>query len=209
MVMLRMLAFRPAMTEALAAKPVPHAHQDNAGSVTRPVNAIVPKNSAAVSPVSAPPQLDTVAAPTANLPPVGGAKSSMQETLAQHSTDNWVDMIAAMKITGLTQQLAHNCVLESIDDKTCTLLLDPGHGQLHSKRLEENLQKALQAYRGVPVKLVIKMAASTVATPAGQFSKERADKQQAAVDAINSDTNVQALKDHFDARIISGTIAPV
>ena len=39
--------------------------------------------------------------------------------------------------------------------------------------------------------------------------KEREDKQQAAVEAINLDPNIQALKEHFDARILPGTIEPV
>jgi len=39
-----------------------------------------------------------------------------------------------------------------------------------------------------------------------QLAKEREDKQLAAVNAINSDENIQALKDHFDARVLPGTI---
>lgn len=39
--------------------------------------------------------------------------------------------------------------------------------------------------------------------------KEREDKQQAAVEAINSDLNIQALKEHFDARILPGTTEPL
>jgi len=41
------------------------------------------------------------------------------------------------------------------------------------------------------------------------LTKEREDKQQAAVEAINSDHNIQALKDHFDARVLPGTTEPV
>jgi DNA polymerase III subunit gamma/tau len=118
-------------------------------------------------------------------------------------------MVAAMKINGLTRELAHNCVLENIDDKICTLILDPGHKQLRSSRTEENLQKALQNYRGTPLKLVIKANKTAQDTPAVQLTRVREDKQQAAVEAINSDHNIQALKDHFDARILPGTIEPV
>ena len=117
-------------------------------------------------------------------------------------------MVAAMKISGLTRELAHNCVLENIDDTVCTLILDPGHKQLRSSRTEENLQKALQAYRKAPLKLVITTEKTTVATPAVQLTKAREDKQQAAVDAINSDENVQALKEHLGARVMPGTIEP-
>ena len=71
------------------------------------------------------------------------------------------------------------------------------------------MQKALQAYRGKPLKLVVKAKKTTIDTPAVQLTKEREDKQQAAVDAINSDHNIQALKEHFDARVMPGTIEPV
>jgi DNA polymerase-3 subunit gamma/tau len=57
--------------------------------------------------------------------------------------------------------------------------------------------------------LVFNAEKMTVATPAMQLLKEREDRQQAAVGAINADSNVQALKDQMDARILSGSIEPV
>jgi DNA polymerase III subunit gamma/tau len=116
-------------------------------------------------------------------------------------------MITAMKINGLTREFANNCVLENIDDKVCTLIVDPGY--IRGARAEETLQNALQAYRGTRLKLVINSKKITNDTPAVQLAKEREDKQQAAIDAINSDENIQALKDHFDARVMPGTIEPV
>ncbi|MDD1626177.1 MAG: DNA polymerase III subunit gamma/tau, partial [Methylococcaceae bacterium] len=113
----------------------------------------------------------------------------------------------AMKLSGLTREFASNCVLESIDDKVCTLIVDPGH--IRGARAEESLQKALQAYKGAPLKLVINAKKITQDTPAVQLTKEREDKQQAAVELINSDHNIQALKDRFGARVLPGTIEPV
>jgi len=69
------------------------------------------------------------------------AETTAQETVVQQHDSNWAEMVAAMKINGLTRELAHNCVLENIDDSVCTLILDPGHKQLRSARTEENLQK--------------------------------------------------------------------
>ena len=100
-------------------------------------------------------------------------------------------------------------MLENIDDTVCNLLLDSGHKQLCSSRTEANLQKALRAYRKTPLKLVITTDKSMLDTPAVQLNKAREDKQQAAVDAINSDENIQALKEHLGARVISGTIEPI
>jgi DNA polymerase-3 subunit gamma/tau len=184
MVMLRMLTFRPTGTASVPVKP-DRIHQPIIETQAQPTYK-----------------------PTATEQPAVVAEKSPPETVAQNHDMNWMEMVAAMKISGLTRELAHNCVLENIDDTVCTLILDPGHKQLRSARTEENLQKALQAYRKAPLKLMITTEKTTVATPAVQLTKQREDRQQAAVDAINSDENVQALKEHLGARVMPGTIEP-
>ncbi|MFI3157477.1 MAG: DNA polymerase III subunit gamma/tau C-terminal domain-containing protein, partial [Methylococcaceae bacterium] len=185
MVMLRMLTFRPVGTVSTPVKPA---------QVRQTVNNT---------------QAQPAAKPAVTLQPAAVAKKSIQETVIQQHDTTWADMVAAMKINGLTRELAHNCVLENIDDTACTLILDPGHKQLRSSRTEANLQKALQDYRKTPLKLVISTEKTSVATPAVQLTKQREDKQQAAVDAINSDENIQALKEHLGARVMPGTIEPI
>jgi DNA polymerase III subunit gamma/tau len=123
-------------------------------------------------------------------------------------SNNWIDMIAAMRLSGLTRELANNCVLESIDDNVCTLLIDPGAVSIKSARTEETLLKALQAYRGTQLKLVINAQQNAIDTPAIKAVKERANRQQAAVDTINSDSNIMALKEQFGAQVIPGSIEP-
>jgi len=197
MVMLRMLTFRPTGVASAPAKPTP---------ARQPVT----QTQAAVSQAQpAHNQAQTVDNPPP-LPEQAGiiAEKNTQEVVKPQHDSTWAEMVAAMKISGLTRELAHNCVLASIDDTVCTLILDSGHKQLRSRRTEENLQKALQAYRKSPLKLVITTEKITVATPAVQLTKAREDRQQAAVDAINSDENVQALKDHLGARVMPGTIEP-
>jgi DNA polymerase-3 subunit gamma/tau len=185
MVMLRMLTFRPVAIESAPIKQT---------QIRQTLNKIDPQS---VYPQAKSGQLAIV------------AEKSSEEKAIPKPDDNWADMIAAMKTNSLTRELANNCVLENIDDTVCTLVLDPGHKQLHSARTEENLRKALQAYRGTPLKLVINVKQTTIDTPAVQLTKEREDKQQAAIEAINSDENIQALKEHFDARVMPGTIEPV
>jgi len=134
--------------------------------------------------------------------------SESPKAVAQDAGNNdWLSMIVAMKLDGFTREFANNCSLDAIDDNVCTLIIDPSH--VRRAKAEEALQKALQAYRGTPVKLVIKEKKNTLATPAVLLIKDREDKQQAAVEAINLDPNIQALKEHFDARILPGTIEPV
>ncbi len=121
---------------------------------------------------------------------------------------SWLSMISAMKLVGMTKEFASHCVLESLDDNNCTLIINPNH--ISSAKAQDGLQTALRKYTGSPqLKLNIKSAKTTIETPAVQLIKERENQQQASVDAINNDPNIQALKDHFDARILPGTTEPV
>jgi DNA polymerase-3 subunit gamma/tau len=182
MVMLRMLIFKPERQQKSTDKPL---KIPSIASRVMPVVTVSEASAIKSSIVSESPSIVTTAT----------------------GANDWLSMIVAMKLEGFTREFANNCVLDSIDDNTCTLIIDPSH--IRRARAEEALQKALQAYRGSSVKLVIKEKKNTLATPAVLLIKEREDKQQSAVEAINADPNVLALKEHFDARILPGTTEPI
>jgi DNA polymerase-3 subunit gamma/tau len=203
MVMLRMLTFRPIGTTPVI-KPSPIIGRNSDSILRQTKTPPTVQYAASIAPYNA----------AANNPPVSTQpaiipETRVQEPAAQVQSNNWSEIVAAININGLTRELAHNCILQHIDDTVCTLILDPGHKQLHSDRTQENLQKALQAYRRAPLKLVITTHKTTIATPAVQLNKAREDKQQATIDAINSDENVLALKEHLGARIMPGSIEPL
>ncbi len=137
--------------------------------------------------------------------PVVTADYQVKKT-AYSSGSEWAEMVVAMKVGGMTRELANNCVMESIDDSACYLVLTPGHSQLVSSRAQDKLQQALQQHRGSAIKLHIKAEETASATPAQQIVQKRENKQQSAVDSINADEGVQALKDSFGARVMPGTI---
>ncbi|PPD20966.1 MAG: DNA polymerase III subunit gamma/tau [Methylomonas sp.] len=121
---------------------------------------------------------------------------------------NWPEIIAALNIGGRTRELANNCVLDKIDEQACHLLIDP-HYQRIGNLAESKLREALQQYFGRPLKLQISAQPVQQMTPAAAMQRARDDRQQAAIDAIDADTNVQTLKDAFGARILPGSIEPL
>ena len=121
----------------------------------------------------------------------------------------WTDMIEAMQLESMTKQLAQQCALKSIDDHHCILLLDPAFQSMLSSMRTEKLQAALRSLRGTALKLTIQTVKPTTLTPADQLIKRREDSQQAAIDAIEADQNIKALKEQFGARVIPGTIEPI
>ncbi|NOR81444.1 MAG: DNA polymerase III subunit gamma/tau [Methyloprofundus sp.] len=191
MIMLRMLAFNPQSSVATQQTAFAPAVTQKPGSGLVQNKVIKPK---AVVPAIAEPVA------TAGI---------VAQTLESKAGLPWHDMVITMNLQGLTRELANNCVLESVDDQECRLILDPKQAQIRSPRSEEKLQSAVQKYYGKPLKLVIKTELVASDTPAVKIQKDKLNRQQEAVNAIDNDENIQALKTNFDARVIPGSIEPV
>lgn len=184
MILLRMLTFKPAApSQNLSApqikQPTPIANTAAISNSTSPVAALA----------------DT---------PIVKSIDSLPADL-----NDWSKMIAHMKLDGLTRQLANNCILDTIDDNHCHLIVDAGYQHLCGGVPEAKLQQALQKLRSPHLKLTINPAKVALVTPATALIKANADKQQAAVESIHNDKNILALKTQFDARIMPDTIEPL
>ncbi|BBL74561.1 DNA polymerase III subunit gamma/tau [Methylomagnum ishizawai] len=201
MVLLRMLAFRPA--EAAAHPPQPSAPRPEPPRLVHPS----PTPQARPEP---PPAHTQAPAPVAPPPPAPGP--------AAHSPDggvpipgqvNWRELIRATGVAALARELANNCVLEHLDETSCVLLLHPKQALLRAAHTEANLEKALQDYFRRPLKLTIKLGEPAGETPALQNQRQKEERQRAAEIEIEQDENVIALKERFDARIVPGSVKPL
>lgn len=187
MLMLRMLAFKPVGAETQPVKPAKLSQPVSYNAIAEPVSNM----------------------PSSTVKQVAAIVESTDQQETTQLTDNWGDMIAIMQLEAIIKELANNCVLEHMNDGTCKLQLAASHQQLLTPQREKKLQTALQDYRGTPLKLVINIVETDIETPAVQSVRNAEERQQAAVAAINSDANILALKEQFDARVMPGTIEPV
>lgn len=182
MVLLRMLAFRPASTTQRTEHPIPNKPAPSAPVVKKPNQAET--NSRLISETDTPPNYQNP------------------------KSDNWIEIIEALNLTGLSRELVNHCVLDGIDEHSCRLLLDANYQQVGSKT-EEKIRDALAKYFGKPLKLVISRQTTPQITPAAEMQKAKQDRQQSAIEDINGDQNIQDLKETFDARILPGSIEPL
>ncbi len=137
------------------------------------------------------------------------ATEIMQGSTGTATVGDWGEIIPALNLKGLTRELANHCVLDSMDGKSCRLVLDEGHKQLLSARIEEKLQQALQSFFGQPIKLLIEVGVSGMESPAVQKDLQTKETQKKAELAIEQDANVTALKKAFNAKVIPGSIEPI
>lgn len=227
MVLLRMLAFRPALAQE-SASPAPLAtatpplrkHHAQAAETDRPAG--LQQAATKTKPGLESPGRGTLPAsssPAPNLHEGTDAADALQPpaVMAQSpgaacqpgSPSDWTGMIKAMGLAGMTLQLANNCFLIAVEENRVVLALDPQAASLRTAQLEGKLENALRDLFKRNLKLVINIEVPSEETPALQILREKEQRQQAAEQEIEQDPNVLALKQHFDARIVPGSIKPL
>ncbi|GMQ97421.1 MAG: DNA polymerase III subunit gamma/tau [Gammaproteobacteria bacterium] len=183
MIMLRMLAFNPqAVDETAASTTAPRSNKK------KPVAVIEAKPAKEVQAE----KREGKSTPAAKSPP-----------------EDWSSIVAAMGLKGIARQLASNSVLAELNDQRAVLHLDPSHAKLLTDKPKQHLEEGLRDYlKTTRLRVEIKAQEDDRDTPAQSAARTRDKRQQAAVDAIEQDENVQALEEMFDATVQVDAIQP-
>ena len=123
--------------------------------------------------------------------------------------DEWAADIDAMGLVGLTRELAFNCLVVESSEQSIKLRLDPGHEQLTAAKIKQKLEHALERYCGRALRVEIEITAPNGETPALAQQREAELRRQAAVQAIENDSDVKAICDTFGAQVDTQRVRPV
>lgn len=207
MILLRMLAFRPAGADDLKQEhrqdvPAAAARVDGGGesSVSAPaVPARQPAPAAEIRQQTLPDEADDKS------PPVSRVSISAEE----RGKMDWAQIVVQLPLEGIARQLVMNCVLVSPLGEQIELALKGGSRVLHSTKCENEIARALAGFLGHPVRLRIHHAEQLAeATPSQLRQREEETRQAAAETAIHEDPLVQSLLRNFDGRIEPGSVQP-
>ena len=180
MVMLRMLAFRPGTA--------PHA---------------VPRAAARVAARQAPSATEKPGAK----PPVRSGSTPV--AAASTGAGEWSEIIGALPVRGMAREMALNCAFHGLESDVVQLSMDPAHKHLLSRGRIEQLEAALGDYyqRSITVKLT-RDGPLAAETPARKQVREQDERQQRAVQSIETDTNIKAIQDAFGGTVNEESIRP-
>jgi DNA polymerase-3 subunit gamma/tau len=216
MAMLRMLAFRPAtggaaaVTPARAAPGTPQKNPSQASeSVSPPAAVPVPARRTAHAPAAQNKTADAERTPAPTQTPAGFESAPAKDEPRTIKAEEWAADIEAMGLVGLTRELACNCLVVACDEHGIKMRLDPGHEQLTAPRVKEKLEHALERYCGRSLRVDIEIVVPGGETPALAKQREIELRQQAAVEAIEGDSGVQAICDTFGAVVDGERVRPV
>ena len=220
MTLLRMLAFRPAASEA----PAP----GRAAQASRPAPAASParQGARAESPAAAPagkplaaPAPGRTAAPASRPPPAAsptrqGARAEppagkpLAAVPAAEGEVDWHALLRAADVKGAARQLADHCELEAVRGDSWQLVLTADKAHLHTQQVRSRLEAALGEHLGRTVRLTINPGRPRGATPAELRAATESDRLREARSAIEQDPTVKAVQAAFDAVLDDDSIRP-
>ncbi len=234
MVLLRMLAFKPASNVNAqkvvtnTAKNSPsnsgktNANQDNTIKQTpaAPTETINPSRAA---PIQNSEQQASTVQEEENQPYNQQSKSLQMDTAVSDSyiqpkiqsnasvgiQSPWHEIVAALDIAGMDKQLASLCALTEVNGNEFILALAPASAPFLNKDREQRIQQSLTDFLNTDIKLTIEMKVIDAETPAAREQRIAEEKVVTAEAIINDDANVKSLIEAFDASVQPGSVQPI
>ena len=224
MIMLRMLAFRPAGVDA--GQVTQAAAQASGPSQGAPPNKTAarrtdqPRHVAAQALSEGVPHSRQQPVTEANSVPQPRADNAVAEPSSQVPAEtpirsgvvsnDWREVVNSLGLGGLVKQLAINCTMKQRDGCNIMLQIASGHSNLINPKAKQRLQQALGEYFNIDAQLDIQVVEQVeTESPAQTVQREAVERQEQAVTSINEDSFTQTLKEQFNAEIIPGSVKPV
>jgi DNA polymerase III subunit gamma/tau len=192
MALLRMLAFRPAVSPETGTTSSAAAPTGPAGGSRRAPAQAAPARPAAVR-ESPPPERA----------PVAGAGPRQEGPL------DWGATVPALGLAGPALNLANHCALGRITGDELVLTLAPRHEPMKSAASERRLVEAVKRHLGEHMQVRLEIGEPVAETPAQSSERASVERQQAAEEAIAADELTARLGETFDARLVPGSVKPL
>jgi DNA polymerase-3 subunit gamma/tau len=146
--------------------------------------------------------------------PPAGASASMTARAPAAAAQGWQDpdwgrLIGDLRLKGPLRILAGNCALDRREGNTVYLSLDPRSDALLTRPRKDALAQALSQHFGEELAVDIRIAQSTPETPQEQENRMADERIVAAKKSLESDPNVQTLKNMFGAELKTDSIEPL
>jgi DNA polymerase III subunit gamma/tau len=125
------------------------------------------------------------------------------------STDAWIALLPNLQLSGMSATLASHCALVEMNDHSIQLILSKKHEAFLSPTATARIEEAVSEHLNKPVKLSINLTVSELQTSAKLQQETQTVRQANAIEAIQSDNQVQKIMDIFGATLEIGSIKAV
>ena len=164
-----------------------------------PQAAVIEVQSAAIEPQTAEPEPEPSFAPEPETPLVE----------LELSPQSWPLIFNSVAVEGMLRNLVANTCLMQMQGNELLFHSDGAHMRLFGEAHQQKFQALLNAALGSQFTLQVVEGYLQFETPAQRMQRLVAERQAKAVQSIEQDVNVQALRQAFDAQVIMDSITPL
>lgn len=125
------------------------------------------------------------------------------------ANEPWVTFIDRLGLTGLTQNLAMQAVLQEVEGSHLVFVMDARHYDLLNQSHRQRVVQALESVLGQQLNVEFIVGEAQWESPARYRRRLQAERQAQAVAEIRSDPHVAALVQAFDAVVLEESIKPL
>lgn len=201
MTMLRLLAFEPLPPDGELRELGMDAQRGQAGASSQARKESRPPSAPEPEPE---PELATVAA--SGRGPVSAARVRVEAGDAE--AESWSELVEVLALSGVARMIAEHGIGTRLADGTWRIVLDTDHDTLLNDAQVENIRRALSEHLGRSIELEVDVGDPGAETPARRRERIALERQQRAVDALESDQNVQTLLAEFDGQLNLDSVRP-
>jgi DNA polymerase-3 subunit gamma/tau len=215
MILLRMVAFRPAaFGDGRPAEELPPQPARD-GAAHAAAQAAAGEVGQAEKKPPEPPRAAAASATGAGRDQSGGAGpgsgNDSREGVAGPELEprNWPDLLERLGLAGIVYNIASHCELRASRGDRLRFVLDREHGSLFNDSHSDKLRLALESHFGREMPLSITPGEIEGETPAMRRARLASERQREAVAEIEGDQRLQALIARFDGELDRASIAPL
>jgi DNA polymerase-3 subunit gamma/tau len=146
--------------------------------------------------------------PAAGAPVPSVSSGAAPAPVALPDAAGWAQLLAGLDLQGAARQLASHCILLRREGGLVHLALDPRSAHVRTRAQEEKLAAALSRHYGEPVRLAIEVREPLAETPAQTLERTVQQQASSALAALEADPTVRALRERFEATIVSESVRP-
>jgi DNA polymerase-3 subunit gamma/tau len=120
---------------------------------------------------------------------------------------DWRSLVKEIKLGGMARMLADHCELRKFESDVLELSVSEPHRHLLEPAYKAKLQSVLRKRFGERLRVKIEVGGKGN-TPAAQEDREKQEKLDHAIEAIDTDPFVRDLVENLDAKVVDDSIKP-
>jgi DNA polymerase-3 subunit gamma/tau len=140
-------------------------------------------------------------------PPPAAATDTMGSSAL--SPEGWPVLLDQLGLVGIVHNIAAHCELRARQGDALEFILDEAHSSLFNDSHADKIRLALENYFDAKLSVSIVPGQVLAETPAGRAERLRQERQSEAVAEIEADTQLQALIARFDGELDRASITPL